>query len=40
MDTPRIYEEDGYLHFMLRPEHLMRLRYSEDAKMPFVDFMD
>ena len=28
MDTPRIYEEDGYIHFMLRPEDLMRLRYS------------
>ena len=40
MKTPRIYEEDGYIHFMLRPEDLMRLRYSEEANTPFVDFMD
>ena len=40
MDNLRIYEEDGYIHFMLRPEELLRLRYSEEAKMPFVDFMD
>ena len=40
MDTPRIYEEDGYIHFMLRPEDLMRLRYSEEANTPFADFME
>ena len=31
MGMPHIYEEDGYIHFMLRPEDLMRLRYSEEA---------
>lgn len=40
MNTPRIYEEDGYIHFMLRPEDLMRLRFSEEANTPFADFMD
>ena len=40
MGMPHIYEEDGYIHFMLRPEDLMRLRYSEEAKTSFVDFMD
>ena len=35
-----MYEEDGYIHVMLRPEDLMRLRYSEEAKTSFVDFMD
>ena len=40
MKTPHIYEEDGYIHFMLRPEDLMRLRYSEEANTLFVDFMD
>ncbi|MDO5142169.1 MAG: tyrosine-type recombinase/integrase [Eubacteriales bacterium] len=40
MDMPRIYEQDGYIHFMLRPEELLRLRYSAEAETPFVDFMD
>ena len=40
MDKPRVYEEDGYIHFMLRPEDLMRLRYSEEAKTSFSGFMD
>lgn len=40
MDSLRIYEEDGYIHFIMRPEDLMRLRYSEEARTPFVDFMD
>ena len=40
MGMPHIYEEDGYIHFMLRPEDLMRLRYSTEAKTPFADFMD
>ena len=40
MENIRIYEEDGYIHFIMRPEDLMRLRYSTEAKTPFVDFMD
>ena len=28
MENIRIYEEDGYIHFIMRPEDLMRLRYS------------
>lgn len=40
MDKPQIYEENGMIHFVLRPEDLMRLRYSEEAKTTLVDFMD
>lgn len=40
MENIRIYEEDGYIHFIMRPEDLMRLRYSTEAKTPFADFMD
>ena len=40
MENIRIYEEDGYIHFIMRPEGLMRLRYSTEAKTPFADFMD
>lgn len=40
MEKPHIYEEDGCIHFVLRPEDLMRLRYSEEAKTSLVDFMD
>ena len=40
MENIRIYEEDGYIHFIMRPEDLMRLRYSEEAKTYFADFMD
>ena len=32
MENIRIYEEDGYIHFIMRPEDLMRLRYSTEAK--------
>ena len=35
MENLRIYEEDGYIDFMMRPEDLMRLRYSEEAKTFF-----
>ena len=37
MENIRIYEEDGYIHFIMRPEDLMRLRYSTEAKTPFAD---
>ena len=40
MENIRIYEEDGYIHFIMRPEDLMRLCYSTEAKTPFADFMD
>ena len=40
MENIRVFEEDGYIHFILRPEELMRLRYSTEAKTPFADFMD
>ena len=40
MENIRIYEEDGYIHFIMRPEDPMRLRYSTEAKTPFADFMD
>lgn len=40
MEKPHIYEEDGCIHFVLRPEDLMRLRYSEEAKTTLVEFMD
>ena len=30
MENIRIYEEDGYIHFIMRPEDLMRLRYSTE----------
>ena len=40
MENIRIYEEDGYIRFIMRPEDLMRLRYSTEAKTPFADFMD
>ena len=40
MENIRIYEEDGYIHFIMRQEDLMRLRYSTEAKTPFADFMD
>ena len=40
MENIRVFEENGYIHFIMRPEDLMRLRYSTEAKTPFADFMD
>lgn len=40
MENIRVFEENGYIHFIMRPEDLMRLRYSEEAATLFSDFMD
>lgn len=40
MDKVKIYEEDGCIHFVLRPEELMRLRYSEESSTMLVTFFD
>ena len=29
MENIRVFEENGYIHFIMRPEDLMRLRYFE-----------
>ena len=31
MENIRVFEEGGYIHFILRPEELMRLRYSQQS---------
>ena len=40
MENIRVFEEGGYIHFILRPEELMRLRYSEQSTIAFSAFMD
>ena len=40
MENIRVFEEDGYIHFILRPEELMRLRYSQQSTIAFSAFMD
>ncbi len=35
MENIRVFEEGGYIHFILRPEELMRLRYSEQSTIAF-----
>ena len=40
MENIRVFEENGYIHFIMRPEDLMRLRYSTEAKTLFADFVD
>lgn len=40
MENIRVFEESGYIHFILRPEELMRLRYSKQSTIAFSAFMD
>jgi hypothetical protein len=40
MENIRVFEEGGYIHFILRPEELMRLRYSQQSTIAFSAFMD
>ena len=40
MENIRVFEEGGYIHFILRPEELMRLRYSKQSTIAFSAFMD
>ena len=40
MENIRVFEENGYIHFIMRPEDLMRLRYSEQSTIAFSAFMD
>lgn len=40
MDKMRVYEEDGYLHLILRPEDFMRFRYTKEAEQSLVEYVD
>lgn len=40
VESVQFYEEDGCIHLILRPEDMMRLRYSKEAGDLLVDFMD